>query len=394
MSHWKDQIFYRLLLSYAITIAIGAVVLLLSVLFLTPRAYQRHMQNGDQTGGMLGGGTMNQTSTQGGGQLGMQNGTAGQTTQTLGNFRAGILEALVWSLLASGLTAFAISIYFSKQILAPLKQFNLISHSIADGNYASRVKISGTNEFARLADSFNTMTAKLQQVEDTRVRMIGDVSHELRTPLTIIGGYMEGLSDGVIPAEKDTFDLISRETARLTRLVNGLQELSKVEAGSVQLKSEPVSLSKLTQNLIHQYQPLFDEKKVQLTLELDPNQTGTKLIVLGVEDRLTQVLTNLLANALQYSPEDKKVRIGCRTDGKQVHITVKDEGIGLSSENQSKVFERFYRVDRSRNRDFGNGSGIGLSIAKALVEQHNGSIWAESAGEGSGTTFHILLPLM
>jgi signal transduction histidine kinase len=204
---------------------------------------------------------------------------------------------------------------------------------------------------------------------------------------------MEGLSDGVIPAEKETFELVSRETARLTRLVNGLQELSKVEAGSVSLKYDLIRIVELVENLTRQYQPLFEEKKLELRVELSKVTAATP-VVLGDADRLTQVFTNLLSNALQFSPENSTVILAGKQEGKKIHFSVKDMGIGLTKDDLGKVFERFYRVDRSRNREFGNGSGIGLSIAKALVDQHKGNIWAESPGVGLGSTFHILLPLV
>lgn len=391
MNGLTNKIFYRLLFSYAVTIAIGALVLVLSVLYLTPRAYQRHMQMNETGAVMTGSGMMMQPS--GVVVEGIEGGRVALANQALGNFRAGILDAMGWALLASGVAAFAISIYFSQQILAPLKQFNNISHSISEGNYNTKVYVSGSDEFAQLAESFNSMTEKLRQVEDTRVRMIGDISHELRTPLTIIGGYMEGLSDGVIPAEKETFELVSRETARLTRLVNGLQELSKVEAGSVSLKYDLIRIVELVENLTRQYQPLFEEKKLELRVELSKVTAATP-VVLGDADRLTQVFTNLLSNALQFSPENSTVILAGKQEGKKIHFSVKDMGIGLTKDDLGKVFERFYRVDRSRNREFGNGSGIGLSIAKALVDQHKGNIWAESPGVGLGSTFHILLPLV
>jgi histidine kinase len=233
------------------------------------------------------------------------------------------------------------------------------------------------------------MAGKLDQVEAMRRRLIGDVSHELRTPLTAIKGSMEGLMDGVLPATQETFQQIHAEADRLNRLVDDLQELSRVEARAYELEIRPLDVSSLVRTVTKRLVPQAESKHILLDIELAPDLPR----VLADEDRAVQVLTNLTGNALQYTPGNGHVTISGEQMNHEVQISVRDAGIGIPSEHLPHIFDRFYRVDKSRSRRVGGGSGIGLTIARALVEAHGGRIWAESAGEGLGSTFHFTLPL-
>jgi histidine kinase len=233
------------------------------------------------------------------------------------------------------------------------------------------------------------MAEKLNQVEFMRRHLIGDVSHELRTPLTAIKGSMEGLMDGVLPATNETYQLIHSEANRLNRLVDDLQELSRVEARAYDLDLRPVGVSSLSQTVTKRLAPHFESKHISLDLELAPDLPH----VLADEDRAMQVLTNLTGNALQYTPEGGRVIISAKRIDDEVQIAVRDTGIGIPPEHLSHIFDRFYRVDKSRSRQAGGGSGIGLTIARALVEAHGGRIWAESSGEEQGTTFTFTFPI-
>jgi histidine kinase len=235
---------------------------------------------------------------------------------------------------------------------------------------------------------FNQMAGKLDQVESMRRRLIGDVSHELRTPLTAIKGSMEGLMDGVLPATQETFQQIHTEADRLNRLVDDLQELSRVEAHAYQLDIRWLDISDFIQTVTKRLAPQFEAKRITLNLELAPDVPRA----LADEDRIVQVLTNLTENALQHTPENGKVTIAVRRTGNEAQISVRDTGIGIPLEHLPHIFDRFYRVDKSRSRRAGGGRGIGLTIARALVEAHGGRIWAESAGEGQGSTFTFTLP--
>jgi histidine kinase len=269
-----------------------------------------------------------------------------------------------------------------------------LSHRIAEGEYEERLSLPGgqpadqIDELGQLALSFNQMADKLEKTETMRRELIGDVTHELRTPLTAVKGYLEGLMDGVLPADPETYQQIHSEIDRLQRLVNDLQELSQVEAGAFQLQLTPVSPASLIERIQSTLGRQFKDKNIQLEISVEPNLPN----VLVDRDRIIQVLTNLVGNALQYTPSGGKVTLLVRRERSEVLFSAKDSGIGISAEQIPFIFNRFYRTDKSRTRASG-GSGIGLTIAKALVQAHQGKIWAESNGEGKGSTFLFLIPL-
>jgi histidine kinase len=232
------------------------------------------------------------------------------------------------------------------------------------------------------------MAEKLEQVELMRRRLIGDVSHELRTPLTAIKGSMEGLMDGVLPATDETYQQIHAEADRLNRLVDDLQELSRVEARAYQLELRPVDISSVVKTIAKRLSPQLESKRLTLTLNLPADLQP----VLADEDRLIQVLTNLVGNAIHYTPEGGTITVTVESTGSGVRVTVRDTGIGIPPEHLAHIFDRFYRVDKSRSRRAGGGSGIGLTIAKHLVEAQGGRIWVESDGESKGSAFTFTLP--
>jgi histidine kinase len=263
------------------------------------------------------------------------------------------------------------------------------SQRIADGHYDERVPVRGSDELSQLASRFNRMAERLDQVETLRRRLIGDVSHELRTPLTAIQGSMEGLMDGVLPATNETFQQLHAEAERLNRLVDDLQELSRVEARAYTFNLQPVDLVSLVRTMVKRFAPQAASRHITLSVQI-PDDLPRPL---ADEDRLVQVLTNLTANGLQYTPEGGVVTIAARRKEGEVQVSVRDTGIGIPPEHLSHVFDRFYRVDKSRSRLAGGGSGIGLTIARALIEAHGGRIRAESEGEGKGSVFTFTLPI-
>ena len=311
----------------------------------------------------------------------------GTMAQLFTDFRASFNEALTYAVLAAIAVAILLSLFFSRGVVAPLRAMTAASQRIADGHYDERVEVRGTDELAELATRFNQMAGKLEQVESMRRRLIGDVSHELRTPLTAIKGSMEGLIDGILPAEAATYEQIHAEADRLNRLVDDLQELSRVEAGAYELDIHPVDISSLVRTVTKRLAPQFESRRISLTLELAPDLPR----VLADEDRTVQVLTNLAGNALQYTPEGGRVTIAARRANGEVQVSVSDTGVGIASEHLDHIFDRFYRVDKSRSRQAGGGSGIGLTIARALVEAQAGRIWAESAGQEPrhNVRFHV-----
>ncbi len=365
----------KLFLSYLTIIVVGVLVLIIASQFIIPAAFNRHI------------GMMN-------GVMGMGNGMMfGQNEDLMSqlylDFRASFNEALLYAALAAMVAAILLSFLFSRQVIAPVQAISQATQRIANGRYDERVQVIGEDEFSQLAARFNLMAEKLDQVEAMRRRLIGDVSHELRTPLTAIKGSMEGLMDGVLPANEETFQQIHAEADRLNRLVDDLQELSRVEANAYQLDIQPLDVSTLARTVTKRLALHAESKRITLDFELAPDLP----LVLADEDRAVQILTNLTGNALHYTVEGGRVTLSAKRLIGEIQISVIDTGIGIPPEHLSHIFDRFYRVDKSRSRQSGGGSGIGLTIARALVEAQGGRIWVESAGDGRGSTFVFTLPI-
>jgi signal transduction histidine kinase len=366
---------WKLVISYLIVIAVGLLVLALSTAFLAPVDFSRHMANMQ---GMLHVGS--------GGMMGADR-TAFEA-ELDGGFRDALNRALLMAGVAASLVAAGLSWYISRRIVQPIHVLVEASQFIAEGHYSERLEAQADDELGELTRSFNRMAAALAETESRRQRLIADVSHELKTPLASIKGYMEGLQDGVIAPTPETFELVHREADRLQRLVSDLQELSRAEAAQLPMDIRPCQATDVVKLAIAALRPQFDDKGVILRAELP----GEPLEVRADVDRARQVLLNLLGNALQYTLPGGCVTVRLVRDGTSLRFSVEDTGIGLSAADRERVFERFYRVDKSRARASG-GSGIGLTIARHIVEAHGGKIWAESAGSGHGSTFHFTLPL-
>jgi signal transduction histidine kinase len=304
------------------------------------------------------------------------------------DYQSSFNESLILAVIAASLVALIASFIISRNIVAPVRSMTNASGRIAEGHYDERVELRGNDELSQLAKSFNQMAEQLEQVESMRRQLIGDVAHELRTPLTAIKGSVEALMDGILPASDETYLQIHSEAERLSHLVDDLQELSRVESRAMQLDIHPADMTALIQTVTKRLQHQFDEKRVTLTLSLHHDDP---VMILADGDRVIQVLTNLLGNALQYTPENGTVSVSIERD-KEARISVRDTGFGIPAEYLTHIFDRFYRVDKSRSRAHG-GSGIGLTIARHLVEAHGGKIWAESAGENRGSVFIFTLPL-
>lgn len=303
---------------------------------------------------------------------------------------AAIQQALTRALILTSLVAlFAtslISLYTSRRISDPLRAMMDATRRVADGQYSERVPVVDNFEVTQLARSFNQMAATLEQNERHRQTLIADVSHELRTPLTSIRGYLEGLIDGVIPWSPETFTLMHAEASRMERLVEDLQELSRLEAGQMRLQLTDFSLYSFLVALIDEQRPRFERR----TIALVGDYPMPAVWIRADRDRLKQIMLNLLSNALHYTPPAGHVRLSLRADSKGVGIHVADSGVGIQPADLPYIFTRFYRVDKSRSRS-GGGTGIGLTIARYLAQAHGGDISVTST-RGSGTTFTVHLP--
>ena len=374
----RTHLAWKMFFSYLIVVFIGVIVLISAASLSVPAAFERHivsmnaiMTNGNMTGN-------NQQ----------------MVSELFSQYKKAVFEAVTYATLASLVAAVLASFFISRQVVTPTLRMMSLSHRIAEGEYEERLSLPGgqqadqIDELGQLALSFNQMADKLEKTETMRRELIGDVTHELRTPLTAVKGYLEGLMDGVLPADPETYQQIHSEINRLQRLVNDLQELSRVEAGAFQLQLTPVSPASLIERIQSTLGRQFEDKNIQLEISVESNLPD----ILVDKDRVIQVLTNLVGNALHYTPSGGKVYVHAFREKSVVRFSITDTGIGISAEQMPFIFNRFYRTDKSRTRASG-GSGIGLTITKALVQAHQGKIWAESNGEGKGSTFSFLIPL-
>lgn len=375
----RSRMGLKLFASYFLVIAIGMGAIWISTRFTVPNSYQRHLFFMEQNAGAGNGmGMMGQGNGQGNGMM----------SQFYQDYQASFNESLIVAVIAATLVALLASVIISRNIVAPIRLMTSASERIAEGRYDERVTLRGNDELTHLAKSFNQMAAQLEQVEAMRRQLIGDVAHELRTPLTAIKGSAEGLMDGVLPASDETYQQIHNEAERLSRLVDDLQELSRVESGALQLDIRAVDSATVIATVTKRLQHQFDAKRVTLTAEISPEPVS----FLADEGRAIQILTNLIGNALQHTPENGVVTVSVMCDKNEARFSVRDTGEGISEEHLTRIFDRFYRVDKSRSRVRG-GSGIGLTIAKHLVESQSGKIWAESIGKNKGSVFTFVLPL-
>lgn len=272
-----------------------------------------------------------------------------------------------------------------RRMFTPLDELFRASERVANGDYSVRVQEKGPPEVHSLMKSFNSMAERLQVSDQQRRNMLADISHELRTPITVIQGNVEGMLDGVYPADDARLKSIIEETQVLSRLVDDLRTLALAESGALRLKREPTNLAELIRDASSSLEAQIEEKEIHLEMALEKAEEA------NIDpQRIREVLTNLLSNALRYTPRGGEVKIqmteAAHGDERHVTISVEDSGPGIASPVLPHVFDRFYKSSDS------GGMGLGLSIAKYLVEAHNGKIWAESE-EGKGTKISFAFPL-
>jgi len=303
-------------------------------------------------------------------------------------FKQTLKEILVYSVITAAFAAVLASSILSRKLVTPVRAMSEASRRIADGEFHMRMKEAGNDELTDLARSFNRMAENLEQTELRRLRLIGDVAHELRTPLAGVISIIEGVSDGVIPADTEVFADVLNETFRLKRLVNDLEELSRLSGDGVKISCSHFKPINLLEDITRRLQPQFEGHGVHL--ELVDNVQGKEIT--SDPNRVSQIIHNLLSNALRYTPEGGQVAVSITETSKELLITVKDSGIGIPEEELKKIFERFYRIDASRSRSSG-GSGIGLAVSLRLARLLSGDLKVQSDGTGDGSTFTLTLPL-
>lgn len=300
-----------------------------------------------------------------------------------------ILAYLLVAALAATATAVLASLFVARRISSPVRRMLAATRRISAGRYDERVPVQEPDELGELAEGFNAMAEALEADERRRRDFIADVSHELRTPISTLQGYAEGLVDGVIEPTEETFGLMHAEAERMRRLVDDLRQLSRAEAGELSLNAAPAEPEALLRRAADALAPLFAAKRVELRVSTD----GRTPEVLADGDRVVQVLSNLLGNALRHTPPGGWVVAGVEAGPEAVLFSVEDTGEGIEPEHLPHLFERFYRVEKSRSRSGSRGgSGLGLAISRALVEAMGGAIRAESDGSGQGTRLVFSLP--
>ena len=290
-------------------------------------------------------------------------------------FLAAIHRYLIWATLASLALALLLCYLLTRRLLRPLFQMIDITKQVANGNYSERVDVVSADEVGQLADSFNHMADNLEKIERLRKNMVADIAHELRTPLTNLRGYMEALSDAVIPPSRGTFQMLEQESMRLVHLVEDLQQLARADAAKAFLVRQEISLHELLRQIFDLYLPNFQEKEIAVEWQLKAGSGMTA----GDRDKLLQAIRNLVDNAWKYTPRNGTVTISTALTSHGIKTTFTNSGEGIAEEDLPLIFERFFRTDRSRSRDVG-GAGIGLAIVKELVEAHGGKVGAESDG--------------
>lgn len=303
-------------------------------------------------------------------------------------FRQATAISVGISLVVAAAAALALSWYLSRRMHRSTTELAAAATAVARGNYDIRVSSPrlGT-EFDSIADAFNTMAEQLGAVEATRKQLLADLAHELRTPVSVIDAYLESIEDGIHPLDATTVGILRDQTRRLGRLSSDLRALTEAERDGALLDNRTVTAAAVVSAAVDAFAPSYRAKGVALNSNIDPRLPD----LWADAQRLDQVLTNLLTNALRHTAAGGAVRVTATSTGAAVRIQVADDGDGIPPQHLPRVFERFYRVDSARDRSHG-GAGIGLAIAKALVETHGGHISAASAGIGSGATFTVELP--
>jgi signal transduction histidine kinase len=312
-------------------------------------------------------------------------GSLGRMSATLG-----FLQSVWWQFLLAGAVAGVISLliarWLARGMTQPLRDMAAAVRRMEVGDYTARVHTRSRDEVGQLAAAFNRMSAELEVLEQSRRDLVANVSHELKTPITAIRAHLENLADGVERPDHETLQVMLGQTERLGRLVDQLLDLSKLESGEVPLYIEPMVLRPVVDRVLSEIGVGRAVADVDIRIDVEEHLT-----VNGDAERIHQVLYNLVDNAIRFTPPGGAVAVSAARSGDRVRVAVADTGVGVAPEHLPRLFERFYRADPSRSREDGGGTGIGLAIARSIVEGHAGRITAASQ-PGGGATFTFDLP--
>jgi len=311
-------------------------------------------------------------------------GTLGRISATLG-----FLQSVWWQFLVAGIVAGFISLliarWLARGMTKPLRDMAAAVRRMEVGDYTARVETRSRDEVGQLATAFNRMSAELEVLERSRQDLVANVSHELKTPITAIRAHLENLADGIEQPDRETMQVMLNQTERLGRLVDQLLDLSKLESGEVPLQLEPMPLAPVIDQVLSEFSVGRAVTDVALIDDVPDD-----LAVAADRERIHQVVFNLVDNAVRFTPPGGEVTIRAWREDERVQIEIHDTGVGVAPEHLPRVFERFYRADPARSRDDGGGTGIGLAIARSIVEGHGGRIVATSEpGRGAAFTFGL-----
>lgn len=303
-------------------------------------------------------------------------------------FRRALNQSFLMSIGIGVLIAIILSLIISKQLTKPLGIINKNSAEIRKGNFKIREDVkTNTIEIKELSDSINYLADSLEKQDSLRKRLTSDMAHEIRTPLTTLQNSMEAMLDGVIEMDSNRIESCYEEVLRINKLVDNLKNIASIEESNLNLNRTYFNVLEELDKISNGFGPYFKNKNINFIKEFE--EVGEALLD---KDKFRQIINNLLSNAYRYSEEQGEIRLILNINDKKINIDVIDKGIGISEEELPLIFERFYRSDRSRNRETG-GAGIGLTITKALVEAHGGEIIVESK-ENYGSKFKVILPLV
>ncbi len=286
---------------------------------------------------------------------------------------------LIISLLGLGGVAVILSIIFSKRLTNPIKRLASAAKELSEGNLKSRVEVKGSDEIGQLSMAFNKMAQNLELQESLRKKLISNIAHELRTPLGAMRGELEGMIDGLIPVNNEHLQSLYEETGRLKNILDGIEELSQAQASVLSLRKQSIELKSFLRNIMERFSKLSIDKGILIEL-----QCGNELMIYADPDRLSQILINLISNALKATDRGGKVWVRAGKEGSETFIEVGDTGQGIKEEDMPFIFERFYRT-------FKDGLGLGLAIVKELVDAHEGRIEVKSE-YGKGAIFKVYIP--
>ena len=360
---WRTSLGSRLLLGHLLVVAAGAVTLAVVALAVAPGLFHDHVRD----------------------RLGVLPDDVVDHLDMA--FQEAVLVALAVAVTAAVVAAVALSVVATLRITRPVRSLAGAAERIRGGRFDVRAPVSEVDELGSLATTFNEMAASLEATERRRDELIADLEHELRTPLATIEGYVEGLADGVVTPGAPTWDVLQAQTRRLRRLVEDLAAVSRAEERAATLQLRRIDPADLLRAAVAAAEPAYAAKGVGLALD-----TPAVLPMVAADaERMGEVLANLLDNALRHTPAGGSVTVAAAAIPVRVRISVADTGEGIDSRDRPHVFDRFYRGERSRARPAGEGSGIGLTIARALVEAHGGTITLADDGK-PGTRIEIDLP--